>query len=168
MSDARTQELNFLAKLVIVVAIALVVAGSLWYGLTFKAIERFWRDLLERPEGSMRLRFMLQSTMAAIAALRDGLKDARSGRAPYFMTVLRNPQERVGLLNEALNATARIIAIGLGMDVIYQAFLLKTFYPDEALVVALLLGFVPYLIFRGLVARVWRDRASARPPGQQR
>jgi ABC-type uncharacterized transport system permease subunit len=84
------------------------------------------------------------------------------------MTALRNPQERVGLLNEALNATARIIAIGLGMDVIYQAFLLKTFYPDEALVVALLLGFVPYLIFRGLVARVWRDRASARPPGQQR
>jgi hypothetical protein len=74
MSDARTQELNFLAKLVIVVAIALVVAGSLWYGLTFKAIERFWRDLLERPEGPMRLRFMLQPTMAAIAALRDGLR----------------------------------------------------------------------------------------------
>lgn len=119
MSEARTQELNFLAKPVIVVAIAPVVVGSLWYGLTFKAIERFWRDLIERLEGPIRLRFVLQPTMAAITALRDGPKDARSGCAPYFMTVLSNPQEQVGLLNEAQNATARIIAIGLGMDVIY-------------------------------------------------
>jgi hypothetical protein len=57
----------------------------------------------------MRLRFMLQPTMSAILAVRDGLKDARSGRAAYFMTVLRNPQKRIGLLNEGLNATARII-----------------------------------------------------------
>lgn len=133
-----------------------------------RALERFWHDLLERPEGLMRFRFILQPAMAAIAAVRDGLKDARSGRAPYFMAVLRNRQERVGLLNEGLNATARIIAIGLVMDVIYQALVFKTFYPDRALIVALLLAFVPYLILRGLVARVWRDRASARPPGQQR
>jgi hypothetical protein len=30
----------------------------------------------------------------------------------------------------------------------------KTFYPNEALAVALLLAFVPYLIIRGLVLRV--------------
>ena len=95
MSDANTQELNFLAKLVIVVAIALVVIGALWHGFTLKALERFWHDMLERPDGPMRFRFMLQPTMAAIIAIRDGLKDAGSGRAPYFMTVLRKPQERV-------------------------------------------------------------------------
>jgi hypothetical protein len=74
------------------------------------------------------------------------------------MTVLRNHQGRVGLLNEGLNATARIIVIALVMDVIYQAIVLKTFYPDEALIVALLLAFVPYLIVRGIAARMWRDR----------
>src|SRR5207244_8507535 len=79
-------------------------------------------------------------------------------RSPYFMTLLRNPQERVGLLREGLNATARIILLGLAMDVIYQLFVLKTFYPNEALVVALLLAFVPYLIIRGLVFRVARSR----------
>jgi hypothetical protein len=163
MSDADKQALSFLSRLVIVAAIALVVVGSLWYGFTFRVIERFWSDLLDRPEGAMRFRFILQPAMAAILAVRDGLKDTRSGHAPYFMTVLRNPQERVGLLNEGLNATARIITIGLGMDVIYQAIALKTFYPNEALVVALLLAFVPYLIIRGLCARIWRARGS--PPG---
>ena len=100
------------------------------------------------------------STTAAILAVRDGLKDARSGRAAYLMTVLRNPQKRIGLLNEGLNATARIIMIGLAMDVIYQALVLKTFYPDEALVVALLLGFIPYLMIRGLAARVARSQQA--------
>ena len=96
----------------------------------------------------MRFRFFLQPLMAAIAAIHDGRGDARAGRSPYFMTVLRNPQERVGRLREGLNATARIILLGMAMDVIYQLIVFKTFYPDQALVVALLLAFVPYLIIR--------------------
>jgi hypothetical protein len=49
------------------------------------------------------------------------------------------------------------------MDVIYQLLVLNTFYPNEALIVALLFAFVPYLIIRGValrVARRWRDGAS--------
>jgi hypothetical protein len=160
MSDPKMQELNFLAKLVVAIAIALLVVGSLWHGLTFTAIARLWSNLLDRREGMMRFRFMLQPMMASILAVRDGLRDARSGRAPYFVTVLRNPQERVGLLNEGLNATARIIIIGLVMDVIYQALVLKTFFPNEALILTLLLAFVPYLIVRGLVARLWHVGTS--------
>ena len=44
------------------------------------------------------------------------------------------------------------------MDLIYQLIVFKTFYPDQALVVALLLAFVPYMIIRGLVLRVARSR----------
>jgi hypothetical protein len=63
-----------------------------------------------------------------------------------------------------LNATARIILLGLAMDVIYQVIVLKTFYPNEALVIALLLAFVPYLIIRGLVVRVaWSRRRGPAP-----
>jgi uncharacterized membrane protein YjgN (DUF898 family) len=39
---------------------------------------------------------------------------------------------------------------------------LKTFYPNEALVVALLLAFIPYLIIRGLVFRGARSRIRGR------
>ena len=73
-------------------------------------------------------------------------------------------EERVERWNEGLNATARIIVLGIAMDVIYQVIELKTFYPVEALIVALLLAFVPYLLMRGPAARVacrWRRNASA-------
>jgi hypothetical protein len=160
MTDANYQKLGLLSKAVIVVAIALVVTGALWYGVSLKVVEQFWHDLIERPDGPMRLRFILQPLMATIAAIRDGLKDARSGRSPYFTIVLGNLRERAGLLREGLNATARIIALGLVMDVIYQAIVFKTFYPDQALVVALVLAFVPYLIIRDVTARVSRSRPS--------
>ena len=158
MSDANAQELGFLARLVIVLAIVLIVVGLLWHGVTVEALQRFWHDLIERPDGPMRFRFVLQPAMAAIAAIHDGRSDARLGRTPYLMTVLRNPQERIGRLRDGLNATARIILLGLTMDIIYQALVLRTFYPDEALVVALLLAFVPYLIIRELVVRIARMR----------
>ena len=158
MSNTNSEELGLLAKLVIVLAVALVVVGALWHGVTIDAFRRFWHDLVERPDEPMRFRFVLQPLMAAIAAIHDGREDARAGRSPYFVTVLRNPQERVGRLREGLNATARIILLGMAMDVIYQFLVFKTFYPDQALVVALLLAFVPYLIIRGLVLRVARSR----------
>ena len=72
--------------------------------------------------------------------------------------MLGNRQERIGRLREGSNATARIIALGLVMDVICQAVVFKTFYPDQALVVALVLAFVPYLIIRGVIARIWRGQ----------
>jgi len=158
MSSATPQELGVLAKLVLVLATVLIVAGVVWHGVTAETLRGFWRDLIERPDAPMRFRFVLQPLMAALAAIHDGREDARAGRSPYFMTMLRNPRERVGLLREGLNATARIILLGLVMDVIYQLIVLKTFFPNQALVVALLLAFVPYLIIRGLVFRVARSR----------
>jgi hypothetical protein len=158
MSNATPQELGVLAKLVLVLATVLIVAGVVWHGVTAETLRGFWRDLIERPDAPMRFRFVLQPLMAALAAIHDGREDARAGRSPYFMTMLRNPRERVGLLREGLNATARIILLGLVMDVIYQLIVLKTFFPNQALVIALLLAFVPYLIIRGLVFRVARSR----------
>src|SRR5215470_2571902 len=117
MTDAVHQELGLLAKVVVAVAIVLFVAGLLWHGIRLNVLQQFWHDLVERPDGPMRFRFVLQPLMAAIVAIRDGLEDARSSRSPYFATVVRNPQERAGRLREGLNATARIIALGLIMDV---------------------------------------------------
>lgn len=156
MTEADHQELGVLAKAVVVVAAVLFVSGALWHGISLKVIEQFWHDLVERPDGPMRFRFVLQPLMATIVAIRDGREDARSGRLPYLATVLGNPQERASRLRHGLNATARIIALGLVMDVIYQAVVFRTFYPDQALVIALILAFVPYVIIRGVTARLSR------------
>jgi hypothetical protein len=78
----------------------------------------------------MWFRFILQPLMAMLAAIHHGVGDARARRSPYFVTVLRNPGEGIGRLCEGLNATARAILLGLIMDVIYQALVLPTFYPN--------------------------------------
>ena len=104
--------------------------------------------------------------MAAIAAILDGLKDGRTGRSPYFWTLLRNPRERIERLNEGLNATARIIFLGLVMDAIYQIIVLKRFYPAEAVIVALLFAFVPYVIIRGPVVRIERRWLGGASPNR--
>ena len=163
MTDANPQALGLMTKLVLGSAIVLIAAGVLWHGVTAAVFERFWHDLLERPDGPMRFRFILQPLMAAIAAIHDGIKDARTGRSAYFWTVALKPRERVGRLREGLDATARIIFLGIAMDVIYQLLVFKTFYPAEALVIAILLAFVPYVLIRGPVTRIarrWRGGVS--------
>jgi hypothetical protein len=164
MAQAETKTQVLLAKVAVVLLIALSLLGLIWYGFSAEVHQRIWTDILDRPGGPMTFRFILQPAMALIAALHDGIKDARTGRSPYFWTVLTDPNKRGGRLREGLISTARIILLGLGMDAIYQATVLKTFYPGEAVIVAILLAFVPYLLLRGPVERVarwWLARNSA-------
>ena len=162
MTDAEPQKLSLLAKLVVSFILVLIVAAVVWHGVSIPTFRRIWHQLIDRADAPMRFRFILQPLMAAIAAILDGLKDARTGRSPYFWTMLGNPRERAQRLNEGLNATARILFLGLVMDGIYQVIVLRRFYPAEAVIVALLFAFIPYVIMRGpatRIARRWR-RAS--------
>ena len=108
----------------------------------------------------MAFRFILQPIMAAIAALRDGVNDAKSRRSPYFWTLLANPFEGGHRLYEGLISTARVILLGLCMDAIYQWIVLKTFYPAEAVIVAIALAF-----FSPTLAAARPDRSHSRAGG---
>jgi hypothetical protein len=156
MSGANQKELGRLARIILALIIVLVVAGVVLHGISAGVWERFFYDLMERPDGPMRFRFILQPVMAAIAAIRDGRADAAAGHSPFFWTIMSQPEERMVRLREALNATARIILLGVVMDIIYQTLVLKTFYPAEAAVIALVLAFIPYVIIRGVALRVMR------------
>jgi hypothetical protein len=156
MAKAVTKSQVFLARLVVGLMVAFVVGGLLWYGFSAEVRTRLWQNLFERPGGPMVFRFFLQPTMAAIAAWRDGLDDARTGRSPFFVGALTDPAQRTVRLNEALVATARIILLGLVMDGIYQAIEFSSFHPAEAVIIALVLAFLPYLVLRGLIARAAR------------
>jgi len=127
-------------------------------------LSRFWTNLVERPDGPFAFRFVVQPIVAALLAVRDGVKDARGGRSPYFWTVLSNPAERGERLREGLSATSKVMLIAIVLDVMYQYVALQAFYAGEALVIAFVLGFVPYLLIRGPVARIagwWSRRRRA-------
>lgn len=122
---------------------------------------RFYSDLIGRAEGPMTFRFVLQPTMALLMAVRDGFKDAKAGRAPYFWTIVNEPEHRAASLREGRKATARILVLGLVMEVIYQYRVFGTFHVLEAVNFIFLLCFLPYLIMRGPInrlARWWLER----------
>jgi hypothetical protein len=158
MTGPPSKNQILLARLVVLLMIALIIFGLIRFGLSAAARQNFWQDLRARPGGPMTFRFILQPAMATIAALLDGIKDARTGRSPYLWTVLTNPAERSGRLHEGLISTARIILLA-----IYQFTVLKTFNPGQAVVVALVLGFFPYVLLRGPIARIafwWHGHAA--------
>jgi hypothetical protein len=167
LSDVPSRSAIFQARLAASLIIVLIVLSALWYGVSFEDFDRLWKDILARPGGPMTFRFILQPAMAAIAAWRDGVSDARLGRRPYLWALLRGvrgPEGRSGRLWEGIISTARILILGIVMDAIYQWLVLKTFYPAQAAVIAVLLAFVPYLLLRGpfeRLARRWVARRAS-------
>ncbi len=128
--------------------------------LVIDFLTRFWTDLVGRTDGPMSFRFFLQPTMALITAAIDGVRDARSGKPPYAWLMAHSAEpERRAKWREGVTATARILLLGVVMDVIYQVRVFGGFrYPNEAFVLAVVLGFLPYLVLRGpfdRLARFW-------------
>ena len=154
MIERPSQSKLLLARLVIVLTLTLIVLGLAMHGLSLQVMERIWHNLIERPSGPMTFRFVLQPTMASMAALVDGIKDARHGRDPYLWTILTNPTKRSARLHEGLLSTARVILLGLVMDLIYQAIEFDTFHPGEAVIITSVIAFLPYLLLRGPITRL--------------
>jgi hypothetical protein len=166
--DGPSKSAVFTARVAVALLVGLLVLGVAWYGVSFEDLGRLWKDILDRPGGPMTFRFILQPAMAIIAAARDGVHDARLGRRPYVSALIRGvhePQGRGGRLWEGILSTARIIILGVVMDIIYQWKELGTFYPAQAATIAILLAFIPYLLLRGpflRLARHWVARPASR------
>lgn len=121
-------------------------------------LSRLWSDLVARPGGPLEFRLLLQPLVAALFAVRDGVSDARTGRSPYFWTLLHDPAHRRERFGEGVKATVRVVLLGVAIDAFYQFQVHGTVYPGEALGIALLLGFIPYLLIRGPADRIARWR----------
>ena len=146
----------FLARIALVLLVGLTIIGVAWYGLSADVLDRFWREIVARPGGPMSFRFVLQPMMAAIVALRDGINDARLGRMPYLYAIIRGVEGTGDRVWEGRLSTARILILGVVMDVAYQVIFLGQFHPAESAFTAVLLVFVPYALLRGPFARAAR------------
>jgi hypothetical protein len=65
-------------------------------------------------------------------------------------------------LREGFKAVSRVFVFAIIMDLIYQVAVLRWFYPLQALIVAFVLAFLPYILLRGPVNRI--ARFLKRPP----
>jgi hypothetical protein len=126
-------------------------------------IARGWENFLARPAGSLNLRFILQPTIAAILALRAGIKDAREGCPAYLWAAATNPKARWQLLHGGWKDMRTPFLVAATLDAVYQLIVHKFVYPLELLFTATLLALVPYFILRGPVNRIARLFISGTP-----
>ena len=119
-------------------------------------LTRFIEQLIGRVHGPMDFRIYMQPLMAMVLALLDGRRDAREGRAAYFWALFTDPGHRREMLQSGWKSIGRVFILALILDAVYQYLVLRWFYPVEAIVVAIILAIVPYLLLRGPADRLFR------------
>lgn len=156
MTRAATRTQSLLAQIALALVVVFALLGLALHGFSAEVRERIFTSIAERPGGPMTFRFILQPIMASALAAIDGVRDARSGAPAYLWSLVAGTARRADQIYDGVIATARVILLGLGMDVAYQLIEFKTFYPGEAAIIAVLLAFIPYLLLRGPFARLAR------------
>ncbi len=124
-------------------------------------LARTVQDLVGRLDGPLHFRFIFQPLMAAIFAIRDGRRDAHAERKPFRL--ITDPAQRRQVLLTSWKSVGKVFVIALILDAVYQFKVFRSFYPGQALLVALFLAVVPYLLLRGPVNWVTRRKIDTGP-----
>jgi hypothetical protein len=121
---------------------------------------RFVDDMVARLHGPGRLRFILQPAVAIVLGARDGVKDARAGKAPFLWGLIFHRSDRPGLMRSALASVRDLVAVAILLDVVAQFLIFRMVHPGAALLLGpVLIGF-PYASSRALTNRVARGRSE--------
>lgn len=106
--------------------------------------------------GPGRLRFIVQPIVAILLGIRDGRRDAKAGRPPYFFSILVGSQPRRETVANGLTTLSKPLAIAVLLDLVLQYFIFGSVRIWHAVVVGSLLVALPYIAARGLVNRLRR------------
>lgn len=121
-------------------------------------MEQFYDRIIDamgaRVSGPMHLRIYLQPAMASIFGIISGLKDAKANNPVYFWALFTNSDERALMLKDGWKSVGKVFMIAMVLDMVYQFIVQRRVYPFSAVIIALFLAIIPYLIFRGLVNRI--------------
>jgi len=121
-------------------------------------LTRMFENLIDRVSGPLKFRLILQPLMAIIFAVRSGLKDGKERKPAYFWALFTQPEHRRDMLRDGWKSVGKVYVIAIIIDAVYQYIVLRWFYPFEALLVAAILAFIPYLVIRGPVNRIRRHK----------
>ena len=128
---------------------------------------RVIENLIGRLSGPMKFRLIVQPLMAAFFAVRSGLKDAREERPPYFWGIFTHPDQRSDMLIDGWKSVGKIFVLAIIIDLVEQLIVFRGIYPGEALLVAFILAFIPYLLIRGPVNRIARGKRRIASGGKR-
>jgi hypothetical protein len=142
--------------LMLLAALPAALRDTLESGRIYLFSREFMDDLPQRFAGPGRLRFIFQPLIALVLGCRDGRGDARAGRPPYLLGLLRGGSARREHLRSGLAAIGVLVAMGIALDVVAQFLIYREVHPGAALVVGPVLICTPYAIARALTNRLTR------------
>lgn len=119
---------------------------------------RVWADITSGAHAPLSFRLILQPMVAAFFAIRAGMQDARADRPFFFWAVVSDPAHRRELVREGWQHVGKVFIAAVVVDTVYQIIVHHWVYPSEAVMVAVILTVLPYLVMRGLINRILRRR----------
>jgi hypothetical protein len=83
------------------------------------------------------------------------MSDAREGNpAFFFLGALIDPVHRRAIFRETWQDVGKVFVTAAVVDVLYQIIVQHRVYPVQALIVAVILAVLPYLLIRGPLTRI--------------
>ena len=105
--------------------------------------------------GKFQLRLIFQPVLALLLGVRFGIRDAKAGKPAFLMSLVEAQHERWPILKQGLRDAIIPLCIALVIDGILQRMINGYVRPMAAVVVGVLLVFLPFVIGRGLANRIW-------------
>ncbi len=115
--------------------------------------EGILRDL---TSGKGQLRLVIQPAVAIFLGARLGIADAHEGKDPFLLRLFKTSAGRARLFKESLSDVVMPLCVGIVIDSILQHYTLGFVRPVHAVVVGLLLVWLPYAVSRALSNRIAR------------
>jgi hypothetical protein len=125
-------------------------------------LSTYWTDFLARFDGPLHFRLFVQPLMAILFAVRDGRQDAREGRGAYLWSFLTDADQRRYLLESGWKGISKVFVLAFALDIVYQFMVWRGLKPLQALLTAIVLAVLPYVLLRGPVNRLMRIRQIRR------
>lgn len=115
-------------------------------------------ELVERFNGPMSARLLIQPAIACFFAVRDGVRDARDGAPPYLYALAFRSGERRARISGAWASAGKVAIMAFVLDCVFQYVADGAVRVIEAVFMAFLLCALPYTLLRGPASRVMRRR----------
>ena len=116
---------------------------------------RFFDNLGLKVTGPMKFRFVIQPLVSLYFAIKAVRRFSDTGRIPFFYGLFSDKDVRQELIVESWKDIGKLFVFAIILDVIAQIIILKTVYPFEAILTAVLLSIVPYILLRDPINRIY-------------
>jgi hypothetical protein len=104
--------------------------------------------------GPGHLRFFIQPALAILLGIIDGIRDAKAGRPPYILGLIRNPGHEPHRFRELFERLTVPLVLAIALNVVFQLIIRGGYHPLPTIGYAVVFIAFPYCASRALSNRV--------------